>query len=149
MLAACGLLAGLEWFVASGAFTVIPERSLLRIANDDYAHISYRVAELKKNPPAGQVVYLFGGSATMDMMRSESSLSNAIATPAGHPRVISLAYHAQSLGQVLALVDNLPSTKALLAIGLSPNHFTTSPLATKSSSRGRRSPSRARAWPPR
>lgn len=129
VLAACGVLAGLEWFVASGAFTVIPERSLLRIASDDYAHISYRMAELKKNPPTGQVVYLFGGSSTMDMIRSESSLSNAITTPDGHPRVISLAYHAQSLGQVLALVDNLPSTKALLAIGISPNHFTTSPLS--------------------
>ena len=129
VLAACGVLAGLEWFVASGAFTVIPERSLLRIANDDYAHISYRMAELKKNPPAGQTIYLFGGSSTMDMIRSESSLSNAISTPAGHPRVISLAYHAQSLGQVLALIDNLPSTRALLAIGISPNHFTTSPLS--------------------
>jgi hypothetical protein len=129
MLTACGLLAGLEWFVASGAFTVIPERSMLRIANDDYVHVSYRMAELKKNPPAGQIIYLFGGSSTMDMMRSERSLANAITTPTGHPLVVSLANHAQSLGQTLALVDNLPPKKALLAIGISPNRFTASPLS--------------------
>ena len=132
MLAVCSLLAGLNWFVNSGVFTIIPEQRMMRFAHDDYVHISYRVAELKRNPPKDQVVYLLGGSGTMDMVRSEHALSNAIDTPAGHPQVVSLAYHAQSLGQTLAIIDNLPhKEKALLAIGISPNRFTTSPLKDK------------------
>ena len=35
-------LASLQWVVASGAFTVIPERLMLRIPNDDYVNLSYR-----------------------------------------------------------------------------------------------------------
>ncbi|MGO8684094.1 MAG: hypothetical protein ACLQUT_05880 [Thermoleophilia bacterium] len=121
-------LAGLQWFVSSGAFTVIPERLMLRIPNDDYVHVSYLAAELKKKPPTSPVVYLFGGSGTMEMMRSQTVLSDAISEDTGtNVRVISLAAHAQSIGQTLALIDNLPRGNGLLAIGLSPNRLTTSP----------------------
>ena len=123
-------LAGLQWFVASGAFTVLPERLMLRIPNDDYVHVSYRIAQLKAKPPAGRVVYLFGGSGTMEMMRSEAVLARDIAA-AGGPRVtvISLAAHQQTIAQTLALIDNLPRGHGLLAIGLSPNRLLATPAA--------------------
>ncbi len=121
-------LAGLQWFVASGAFTVIPERLMLRIPNDDYVHVSYRIAELKRTPPTTSVVYLFGGSGTMEMMRSEGVLAGAISADTGTSlRVVSLTAHAQSMGQTLALIDNLPRGRGLLAIGLSPNRLITAP----------------------
>ncbi|HMK92323.1 MAG TPA: hypothetical protein VK576_04930, partial [Thermoleophilia bacterium] len=63
---AVALLAGLQWFVASGAFTAIPEGAMLRIPNDDYVHASYLLADLAKDPPAGPVVYIFGGSGAME-----------------------------------------------------------------------------------
>jgi hypothetical protein len=127
-LAAVGGLVGLQLFVARSAFTVIPEQRLLRIANDDYAHVSYRVAELKKHPPSLPVVYLFGGSGTIELVTSERSLSSAVTAAAGSPvEVVDLANHDQSLGQTLAIVDNLPRTAGLLAIGVSPNRLTTSP----------------------
>ena len=53
-LLAVATLAGLQWFVASGTFTVLPERLMLRIPNDDYVHVSYRIAELKATPPTGR-----------------------------------------------------------------------------------------------
>ena len=125
---AVAALAGLQWFVAGGAFTVIPERLMLRIPNDDYVNLSYRMAELKRSPPTTPVVYLFGGSGTMEMMRSEDVLAAAISAGAGSSvRVVSLAAHAQSMGQTLALVDNLPRGRGLLAVGLSPNRMISSP----------------------
>lgn len=129
-LLAVAALAGLQWFVASGAFTALPERLMLRIPNDDYVHISYRIAELRRTPPAGRVVYLFGGSGTMEMMRSEAVLARDVQR-AGGPRVtvVSLAAHQQSIGQTLALIDNLPRGHGLLAIGLSPNRLLTAPAA--------------------
>lgn len=123
-------LAGVQWFVSSGAFTVLPERFMLRIPNDDYVHLSYRVAELRRHPPAGRVVYLFGGSGTMEMVRSPGALATAITAAGGPPvTVISLAAHNQSIGQTLAVIDNLPRGSGLLAIGLSPNRLLTAPSA--------------------
>ena len=133
LLLAVAALAGLQWFVASGAFTAIPERLMLRIPNDDYVNVSYRVAELKRRPPAGPVVYLFGGSGAMEIIRSEDTLAAAVSADAGAPvRVVSLAAHAQSLGETLALIDNLPRGRGLLAIGLSPNRFTNGPATDAS-----------------
>ena len=121
-------LAGLQWFVASGDFTVIPERLMLRIPNDDYVNVSYRVAELKRTPPVGPVVYLFGGSGAMEVMRSENTLAGAVSADTGtNVRVVSLAAHAQSMGETLALIDNLPRGRGLLAIGLSTNRLINGP----------------------
>ena len=46
---------------------------------------------------------------------------------AGKVNVVSLAAHQQTLAQTLAIIDNLPPGPALLAIGLTPMRFTTSP----------------------
>ncbi len=121
-------LAGLQWFMASGAFTIIPERFVLRIANDDYVHVSYRIVELKRTPPTMPVVYLFGGSGTMEMTRSESGLAQAISADGGASvGVVNLATHKESMGETLALIDNLPRGRGLLAIGLSPNRLIAAP----------------------
>lgn len=133
LLLAVAALAGLQWFVASGAFTAIPERLMLRIPNNDYVNVSYRVAELKRRPPAGPVVYLFGGSGAMEIIRSTNALAAAVSADAGtRVRVVTLAAHAQSLGETLALIDNLPRGRGLLAIGLSPNRFTNGPATDAS-----------------
>ena len=128
LLAVVGILAGIEEFVASGAFTIIPEDRVMRIANDDYTHVSYRVAQLRRRPPTDPVVYLFGGSGTLELLRTESTLSQAITRCAGSPvQVVDLAAHSQSMGQTLTIIDNLPSGQGLLAVGVSPNRFTKSP----------------------
>ena len=125
---AAALLAGLHWFVASGAFTAIPEGAMLRIPNDDYVHTSYLLADLARRPPTGPVVYLFGGSGAMELMNSEASLGSAVSEAAGTPvRVVRLATHNQSPAQTLAMVDSLPPGRGLVAIGVSGNRFTTSP----------------------
>ena len=125
---AAALLAGLHWFVVSGAFTAIPEGALLRIPNDDYVHASYLLADLSRHPPTGPVVYVFGGSGAMELMNSEASLGRAVGEAAGTPvRVVRLATHNQSPAQTLAMVDSLPPGRGLVAIGVSSNRFTTSP----------------------
>ena len=130
LLLTVATLAGLNWFVSSGAFTVVPERLMLRIPNDDYVNVSYRIAELKRTPPSTPVVYLFGGSGTMEMIRSQAVLGGAISADTGAAvQVVSLAAHSQSMGETLALIDNLPPGRGLLAIGLSPNRLITAPAA--------------------
>jgi len=128
VLAVAGALAGLQLFVARQAFVVISEERMLRIPNDDYVHVSFRVADLKKHPPTTPVVYLFGGSGTLELLHSEGALADAVSAAAGTPvEVVDLATHDQSPGQTLAIIDNLPSTPGLLAIGVSPNRLTASP----------------------
>ena len=121
-------LAGLAAWVDRGGYTALPEGRLLRIENDDYAHVTYRLAQLRRSPPEERTAYYFGGSGAMDCIAGERSLGAAIgAAGGGETPVVSLAAHAESLGQTLALVDNLPAGRAVLLVGLAPMRFTTAP----------------------
>lgn len=127
LLAAAALLA-FQDVLLQGEFTAISQGRFLRIANDDYVHISYKLAQLKKHPPAGTTVYLFGGSGAMESMVSERSMAAAVQhAGGGKVNVVSLSAHQESLAQTLAIVDNLPPGPAVLAIGLTPMRFTTPP----------------------
>jgi len=128
LLLAVVTLVGVELLVRNGAFTVVSEGRVLRITHDDYAHVTYTVARLRQDPPAGPVVYLFGGSAAMESFVSEKSLAADVSREAGgEVDVVSLAAHGQSFAQTIAVVDNLPEGDALLAIGLAPMRFTVAP----------------------
>ncbi|MBN2203597.1 MAG: hypothetical protein JW767_01080 [Thermoleophilia bacterium] len=122
------LLAALTVWVDRGGFIALPEDRLLRIENDDYVHVTYTLATLRKSPPGERTAYYFGGSGAMDCIVGGPSLGAAVATAGGGELpVISLAAHAQSLGQTLALVECLPDTPAVLLVGLAPMRFTTAP----------------------
>jgi len=133
VLVAALLLAGLallgfEALVRSGVFVAVSEGRFLRITHDDYVHVTYRVAELRQDPPVGPTVYLFGGSAAMECFVSEESLAADVSRAAdADVGVVSLAAHGQSFAQTIAIVDNLPDGDALLAVGLAPRHFTVAP----------------------
>ena len=121
-------LVGLEMLVQAGAITAPPEGRFVRYRNDDNGHVNYSMVRLRETPPEGTVVYLLGGSATMECFLSEESLGASVSRAAGQDvRVISLAAHEQSFAESLALVENLPDGTALLAIGLAPMRFTNSP----------------------
>ena len=125
--------AGLAILVAQqafmqGAFTAVSEGRFLRIENDDYVHLAYKLAELEKDPPQGPTLYLFGGSGAMESIVSQRSLAQQLERDgAGKVNVISLAAHRESLAATLALIDNLPPGQVALAVGLTPMRFTTSP----------------------
>jgi hypothetical protein len=128
-LACAGLLVLLAQQVfTQGAFTAVSEGRFLRIENDDYVHLAYKLAELKKHPPQGPTLYLFGGSGAMESIVSQRSLARQLERDgAGKVNVVSLAAHRESLAATLALVDNLPPGQVALAVGLTPMRFTTSP----------------------
>ena len=133
VLVAAVLCAGLAILVAQqvfmqGAFTAVSEGRFLRIENDDYVHLAYKLAQLKKDPPQGPTLYLFGGSGAMESIVSQRALAQQLERDgAGKVNVISLAAHRESLAATLALIDNLPPGQVALAIGLTPMRFTASP----------------------
>src|SRR5665647_1435846 len=49
-LLALGALLVFQSALVHGGLTVVSESRLLRITHDDYLHVAYRVAELKKEP---------------------------------------------------------------------------------------------------
>jgi len=124
-----GALLVFQSALVHGGLTLVSEGRLLRITNDDYLHVAYRVAELKKEPPRLQrTIYLFGGSGTMECFVDQQSLGADVSAASGQDvRVVSLAAHQQSMAMSLALADNLPDGPALLAIGLAPIRMTTDP----------------------
>ena len=125
-----GALLVLQSALVHGGLTVVPEGRLLRITNDDYLHVAYRVAELRKHPSGQRTIYLFGGSGTMECFIDEQSLAAQVSAASGQDvRVVSLAAHQESMAMSLALADNLPAGPALLAIGLAPIRVTTDPQA--------------------
>jgi len=127
-LLAVGALLVFQSALVHGGLTLVAEGRLLRITHDDYLHVAYRVAELKKEPSQQRTIYLFGGSGTMECFIDEQSLGAEVSAASGQDvRVVSLAAHQQSMAMSLALADNLPDGPALLAIGLAPIRLTTSP----------------------
>jgi len=123
-----GALLVFQGALTDGGITMIPEGRLLRITHDDYLHVSYRVAQLKRESSPELTIYLFGGSGTMECFIDEPSLGAQVSIDSGEDvRVVSLAAHQQSMAMSLALVDNLPEGPALLAIGLAPIRLTTDP----------------------
>ncbi len=135
VLAAAAVLAVVSLLVfqaalVNGGLTAVAQGRLLRIPNDDYVHVAYRVDVLKKHPPKGPTVYLFGGSGTMEMIISEQSLAGAIQRAGGgQVNVVSLAAHQESLAMTLVIIDNLPPGPAVLAVGLAPSRLTASPAS--------------------
>ena len=114
-----------QWVVTSGAYTtVLAERLMLRSIHDDDIHVSYVTARLKRDPPDGTVVYVLGGSASNEMLASPDSLGAEISARCGMwVQVYTLAACAQTFGQSLAVIDNLPPGRGLVVIGVSPNRF--------------------------
>ncbi len=76
-LLALGALLVFQSALVHGGLTLVSEGRLLRITNDDYLHVAYRVAELKKEPSQQRTIYLFGGSGTMECFVDQQSLGAA------------------------------------------------------------------------
>ena len=128
VLITAAVVFGLQGLLLGGGLTTVDEGRLLRISHDDYVHVSVRVQELRKDPPATRTIYLFGGSGTMECFVSEASLAAAVSRESGqHVRVVSLAAHQESMAMSLALIDNLPAGPATLALGLAPIRVTGAP----------------------
>lgn len=125
---AAAVLVGADWLVRTGALTSVPEGRFVRYRNDDNAHVTHVMAKLRESPPAGATIYLLGGSAAMESFLSERSLGADVGRSAGgEVGLISLAAHSQSFAESLALVENLPQGRAMLAVGLAPMRFTNGP----------------------
>jgi hypothetical protein len=123
-----GALLVFQSALVHGGMTLVSEGRLLRITNDDYLHVAYRVAEIRNKPSPERTIYLFGGSGTMECFVDQQSLGALVSAASGQDvRVVSLAAHRQSFAMSLALADNLPDGPAVLAIGLAPIRMTNDP----------------------
>ena len=132
ILVAVGLgalaLAGLQWLVTSGAFTVFPESHIIRQINDDWGHVSYQVGRLKQQPPRRAAVYLLGGSNMRVSIPSERSVALALKQRTG----VSVDVHdfgstEQNFGETMAVIDNLPRTGGVVVISVNQTRFAYTP----------------------
>ena len=138
LLVALAGVAAAERLIVSGRATAIPESLLLRDPRDDGLHVSYRVGQLKIDPPDKPAVYVLGGSSTRESFVGESSLAARLAQiGAGDVAVHELASNNQEFGSDLAIIDNLPQTPALVVIGVGMERFVHGPAATERQVSGR------------
>jgi hypothetical protein len=135
-LTACSLL-GLQALFTSGAFTHVRERLQLRTVRDDFVQDSYVIGRLKIDPPDHLPVYVMGGSTTRESLVSEASFAAALRGASGVPvHVYVLSNQNQTFGQSLAMVDNLPAGRGVVAIGINNNRFHFSPADVALQARG-------------
>ncbi|HJW74588.1 MAG TPA: SGNH/GDSL hydrolase family protein [Thermoleophilia bacterium] len=131
-------LPGMRAVFASGAYTVIPESVLLRSVRDDFLHNSYTVSRLKLHPPDRLPIYVVGGSATRESIVSDRSLAEMVRRATGVPvRAYVLSNYNQTLGESLAIVDNLPSGRGIVVLAVNNNRFHFSPGDNALQLRGR------------
>ena len=132
-------LAGIQWMVTSGAFTVVPERHVLRMASDDWGHVTYEVGLLKRHPPRHTPVYLLGGSNMRVSIVGEGSLAAALERKTGVPvEVHDFGSNEQNLGETMAIIDNLPRTGGIVVISVNQTRFSYSPDQIEPAVSGRR-----------
>ena len=121
----------------SGAFTHLRERLQLRTVRDDFVQDSYVIGRLKIDPPNHLPVYVMGGSTTREAFVSEGSFAGALRRASGVPvHVYVLSNQNQTFGQSLAMVDNLPAGRGVVAIGINNNRFHFTPAQVALQARG-------------
>jgi hypothetical protein len=121
-------LAGLQWFVTSGSFTMFPESHIIRQINDDWGHISYQVGRLKVQPPRHTPVYLLGGSNMRVCIPSERSVALALTRRTGVAvEVHDFGCTEQNFGETMAVIDNLPRTGGVVVISVNQTRFAYAP----------------------
>jgi hypothetical protein len=130
-------LLGIQTLFTSGAFTHVRESLQLRTVRDDFVQDSYVVGRLKIDPPDRLPVYVMGGSTTREALVSEASFADTLRAATGIPvRVYILSNQNQTFGQSLAMVDNLPPGRGVVAIGINNNRFHFSPAEVALQARG-------------
>ncbi len=135
-LTACWLV-GTQALFTSGAFTHLRERLQLRTVRDDFVQDSYVIGRLKIDPPNHLPVYVMGGSTTREAFVSEGSFAGALRRASGVPvHVYVLSNQNQTFGQSLAMVDNLPAGRGVVAIGINNNRFHFTPAQVALQARG-------------
>ena len=130
-------LLGIQAAFSSGAYTVVPERALLRTARDDFLHNSYTVGRLKRHPPDRLPIYVIGGSAARESLISDRSFADMVQRASGVPvRAYVLSNYDQTLGQSLAIIDNLPPGRGIVVLAVNNNRFHFSPAKIARQLRG-------------
>jgi hypothetical protein len=131
------LLLGIQTLFTSGAFTHVRESLQLRTVRDDFVQDSYVIGRLKIDPPDRLPVYVMGGSTTREALVSEASFADALRGASGAAvHVYVLSNQNQTFAQSLAMVDNLPPGRGVVAIGINNNRFHFSPAEVALQARG-------------
>jgi hypothetical protein len=115
--------------IVSGSFTTkTPEPAFLRMPRDDSGHVSYKVGTLKIRHPQALPVYLLGGSNVRECIETPASLQKALQAAAGVPTtVVDLGSSDQTPGETMAVIDNLPAGRGVVAIAVNHSRFAYAP----------------------
>lgn len=139
-------VAGLQHFVTTGRFTVIPEARFVRTPHDDWGNVSYQVGELKRHTPGHRMVYMLGGSNIRESIPSDQSLAAALNAASGAGAGQSTASVVdvrdfgsmnQNFGESMAVVDNLQRTGGVVIIGVNQSRFAYSSAVCEDQIKGR------------
>lgn len=83
MLVAAALLAGvallgLQCFITSGAWTVVPLEYWLSSSNDPFTYVTWHTTRLKREPPEKPLLAMVGGSSAREAIWNGESLAAEI-----------------------------------------------------------------------
>ena len=106
-------LLGIQALFTSGAYTIIPLKYWVRDKGDAFMVVSWNTSALKRKPPKQPLVVLVAGSSGREAIWSGASLAAQVKADGG-PKITAsnLSSPKQSVGQSLAIVDNLPTAPA-------------------------------------
>ena len=106
-----GSLSALQHEIVSGELVDTVSQGRFIVARyDDNERVSYRVALMKRHPPALPQVIVIGGSAVRECTTSDPALRSAVAGRFDHPvGACTLASSMQRYASSLAIIDNLPA----------------------------------------
>ena len=104
---------------------------------DDWRHLKLVLATLEASPPKRAVVYLLGGSAAREATTSDGSWTRQLRRLTGERvRAFNLGTSGQSYDQSISIVRRLPSTPAVVLIGVNLGRYTQRERANPDTSAG-------------
>ena len=106
-------LLGFQSLFTSGIWTDVPLKYWVRNPGDAFMVVSWNASALKHKPPKQPLVVLVAGSSGREAIWSGSSLAAQVRADGG-PKIVAsnLSSPKQSVGQSLAIVDNIPAAPA-------------------------------------
>ena len=143
-----GSYAALQKKMQSGAIVeTVPQGRFIVARYDDWGLVSYRVAEVKRDPSRRPRVFVLGDSSARECFTTDAAMQAALVRRwGGRIKVLTLASSIQRLSGTLAAIDNLPSGRGgVVVIGIHEYTFAGSLADTYAQLRGNPLMMRSRA----
>lgn len=113
-----------EIWLRSGGIANLPLSRILVNSTDHFTYVDYQLAKIKRAKPSSDRFFFFGGSSVRECLQSVEEVQSRLRTALGRKFEVFHFYSSQqTLGEALAILEQLPDRSGTVLIGMSPSRM--------------------------